>query len=79
MENFSNPQHKEGTFAKKIEDKTAQIPSDVFLWCAIGSMAASLVLQLAGKKEKSLFVGQWAAPFLILGVYNKMVKQQGHD
>jgi hypothetical protein len=24
-------------------------------------------------------VGQWAAPFLIMGTYNKMVKQHGSD
>jgi hypothetical protein len=26
-----------------------------------------------------LFVGQWAPAFLILGVYNKLVKQHGSD
>jgi hypothetical protein len=26
-----------------------------------------------------MFVGQWAAPFLIMGNYNKMVKQHGSD
>jgi len=24
-------------------------------------------------------VGQWVAPFLLLGIYNKMVKQHGSD
>ncbi|RYY53532.1 MAG: hypothetical protein EOO09_17685 [Chitinophagaceae bacterium] len=61
------------------EDKTAKIPSDVFLWSALGSMAVSLGLKIAGKKHSALFVGQWAAPFLLLGVYNKLVKQEGHD
>jgi hypothetical protein len=33
-----------------------------------------------GKKDHhALFVGQWAAPFLLLGIYNKMVKQHGSD
>jgi hypothetical protein len=27
----------------------------------------------------ALFVGQWAAPFLQLGIYNKIVKTQGYD
>ena len=27
----------------------------------------------------ALFVGQWAAPFLILGIYNKLVKLHGSD
>lgn len=74
-----NPQHKEGRVATAIEEQTAKIPSDVFLWSAIGCMAVSLTLQLFGKKKESLFVGQWPAPFLILGLYNKLVKLEGHD
>lgn len=71
--------HSEGKVAKKIEDQTAKLPSDIFLWAAIGSMAVSATIQCFGKKKTSLFVGQWAAPFLLLGIYNKLVKQQGHD
>lgn len=74
-----NPQHREGEVAKTIEEETAKLPSDVFLWASLGSMALSLTAQLAGKKHISLFFGQWAAPFLILGLYNKLVKLQGHD
>lgn len=74
-----NPQHQEGPVATAIEEQTAKIPSDVFLWAALGSMAASLGLQIAGKDNKALFVGQWAAPFLLLGLYNKIVKLEGHD
>ena len=70
---------KEGNVAKAIEKQTAKIPSDVFLWSAIGSMAVSLTLKCMGRKNESLFVGQWAAPFLLLGVYNKIVKTQGSD
>jgi hypothetical protein len=33
----------------------------------------------AGRRHESLFVGQWAAPFLLMGIYNKMVKQHGSD
>ena len=75
----TNPQHKEGTIARTIEDQTAKIPSDVFLWSALGSMAISLAYKIAGKDDKALFVGQWAAPFLLLGLYNKIVKLEGHD
>jgi len=32
-----------------------------------------------GKKANSVFVGQWAPTFLILGLYNKLVKQLGSD
>jgi hypothetical protein len=34
---------------------------------------------MSGKKEESLFIGQWAAPFLLFGVYNKLVKVGGSD
>lgn len=75
----NNTEHKEGKVAKKIEEQTAKLPSDLFLWAALGSMVVSAVLQVTNEKKKSLFVGQWAAPFLLLGVYNKLVKLEGHD
>lgn len=75
----SNPEHKEGKIATAIEEQTAKIPSDVFLWAALGSMAISLTLKLSGSKHTSLFIGQWAAPFLLFGIYNKLVKLEGHD
>lgn len=74
-----NPQHKEGPVARGIEQYTAKLPSDVFLWSALGSMAVSATLKIMDKNQEALFVGQWAAPFLLLGIYNKLVKQQGHD
>ena len=71
--------HREGAVAKAIEDQTAKLPSDFFLWAAVGVMAASAVLQFTKVKHWSLFVGEWAAPLLIMGLYNKIVKVQGHD
>jgi hypothetical protein len=79
MKTNNNPEHQEGQVTRAIEEQTAKLPSDVFLWASLSSMAASLSLQLLGQKEKSLFVGQWAAPFLLLGLYNKLVKLEGHD
>lgn len=75
----SNPEHKEGPVANAIEEQTAKLPSDIFLWAALSSIGVSLVLKVMKKRHNALFVGQWAAPFLLLGIYNKMVKQQGHD
>jgi hypothetical protein len=51
MQNSFNPEHKEGKVATAIEEQTAKIPSDIFLWAALGSMAVSLGLQLAGSKQ----------------------------
>ena len=71
--------YSESASAKTIEKQTAKLPSDIFLWAAIASMGASLTLKIMDRKHTALFVGQWAAPFLLLGVYNKIVKTQGHD
>ena len=74
-----NPERKEGPIARAIESQTAKLPSDLFLWAALGSMGVSLTLKVMKKDEEALFVGQWAAPFLLLGLYNKIVKVEGHD
>jgi hypothetical protein len=71
--------HTEGFVAKTIEEQTAKLPSDTFLWLALGSIGASLTLKITGRDKDALFVGQWAPTFLILGLYNKMVKQLGSD
>ncbi|HEX8073105.1 MAG TPA: hypothetical protein VF546_24370 [Pyrinomonadaceae bacterium] len=72
-------EHTEGTVARTIEQQTAKLPSDLFLWAALGSIGVSALLQVSGKQKVSLFVGQWVAPFLLLGVYNKIVKVAGSD
>jgi hypothetical protein len=79
MASNQNPDHREGPVARSIEEQTAKIPSDVFLWAALGSMAISATLKLIKQPHTALFVGQWAAPFLLLGIYNKLVKLEGHD
>lgn len=79
MQNEVNRGPAEGRVAMGIEKRTARVPSDVFLWTALGSMAGSLVLALSGKQKAANFVGQWVPTILIFGLYNKIVKVAGHD
>ena len=72
-------EHREGPVARSIEQQTAKLPSDLFLWAAFGSIAASLILQFTGNDKKAIFVGHWAPTFLCLGIYNKMVKLHGSE
>lgn len=72
-------EHREGSVARSIEQQTAKMPSDWFLWAALGSIAASLVFQLTGEDKKATFVGHWAPTFLSLGIYNKLVKLHGSE
>ncbi|WP_419803992.1 hypothetical protein [Terriglobus sp.] len=70
---------QEGKVTAYIESYTSKVPSGIFLAAAIGSILGSVSFQIAGKKNAALFVGQWVAPFLILGIYNKQVKLHGSD
>ena len=72
-------QAQEDRFTGAIESQTSNIPSSAYLGLAIGSMVASAILKAMGRDNWALFVGQWPAPFLIMGAYNKMVKQHGSD
>ncbi|MGA8938221.1 MAG: hypothetical protein WB439_03570 [Acidobacteriaceae bacterium] len=69
----------EDQFTALLESQSSNIPTSLFLGAAIASIAGSLVCKLSGKDHHALFIGQWAAPFLLLGIYNKMVKQHGSD
>jgi hypothetical protein len=71
--------HSEGVVARAIEYQTARVPSDIFLWTALGTMACSALLMSRKERHLSLFVGQWAPAFLLMGLYNKIVKVSGSD
>ncbi len=79
MRTITPPEHQEGVVARTIEQQTAKLPSDTWLWLAGGSIAASMTLKVMGKNHDALFVGQWAPTFLLLGIYNKIVKVAGSD
>jgi hypothetical protein len=79
MTQAPRPEHQEGPVARAIEQQTAKLPSDLFLWAAGGSILASLALKMTGRANDAMFVGQWAPTFLILGLYNKLVKVAGSD
>ncbi len=69
--------HSEGLLARIIEQQTTKLPSDFFLWCSLGSMGLSLYLELTDHPRSSNFVGNWASPFLIMGLYDKIIKTSG--
>jgi hypothetical protein len=70
---------EEDQVTSMMESYTAQVPSSFFLGAAGASIVGSMIAKLNGKDHLALFIGQWVAPFLLLGIYNKMVKQHGSD
>jgi hypothetical protein len=71
----------EDKVTKEVEQQTSKIPSILFLAASLAAMGISAALKCCKTKDDNtaLFVGQWAAPFLLLGIYNKIVKTEGHD
>ena len=70
---------QEGKATVAVEKKTSKIPSMIYLGAGLGALAASACMMMRGRKSEALLVGQWAAPLLIMGLYNKIVKTEGHD
>ena len=70
---------REDRITGAIESQTSKVPSSSYLVAAVSAMGASALLKAFGKNHWALFVGQWAPTFLIIGVYNKLVKQHGSD
>ena len=73
---FSKSQERhEGELTHQLEEQTSKISSANWLGLAIGSMAASATIALLSKrKDMANFVGLWAPSFLLIGIYNKLVK-----
>lgn len=77
--NVESPPTK-GKVARAIEQKTQRIPSDLFLWAALGFIGISAAMQIRNnRREGSLLIAQLAPTFLLLGLYNKLVKVAGSD
>ena len=73
------PRPTEDQFTKTIESYTAAIPSSAYLSVAIGAMGLSLLCEVAGRGKWGNFIAQWVPTWLIFGLYNKLVKLEGHD
>jgi hypothetical protein len=75
----SSPEPYEDDFTKTLERYTAQIPSSAMLALAVGAMGLSLMAQLGGRGKWGNFLAQWAPTIISMGIYNKLVKLEGHD
>lgn len=70
---------EEGRFTKAIEHQTEKIPSGVFLTAGVSAIAASLAFKACGMSKTANFIGLWTPTILVLGLYNKLVKLEGHE
>jgi CBS domain-containing protein len=77
MENYRITSEDE--FTKEIEEYTASVPSSAYLGVAVAAMGTSVILHLTGRGKWGTFIGQWVPTWLLIGLYNKLVKVEGHD
>lgn len=54
-------------------ERLEQISPSVYMGGMLGSIALSLGLFLAGKRQWGLFVGLWAPTILNMGLFNKVL------
>lgn len=80
MDNRVKPEEfPEDQFTATLERQVARVPSSFFLGCAAASILTSLIFKLSGKDKEADFLSHWPAPFLLVGIYTKLVKQHGSD
>jgi len=58
---------------------TDQVPEEVWYWAALGSIMVSASLFLMGKRDWSIFVGQWPPTFLLFGLFHKILRPFIHS
>jgi len=74
---IEGPKPVEGRLTAAIENQTSKVPSGVYFNLAMASIATSLTIAATTRKvEWANFVGHWASAFMLIGIYNKLVKQQ---
>lgn len=79
MNSIQSEDAREGRATAAVESYTSQVPSIFYLGAATASIVGALIYKAVKRDHAALFVGQWVAPFLLLGLYNKTVKQHGSD
>jgi hypothetical protein len=73
------PTPTEDQFTQTIESYTAAVQSSGYFAVAMGAMGLSLACQLAGRGKWGNFIAQWVPTWLIIGLYNKLVKLEGRQ
>ncbi|MEK7357708.1 MAG: hypothetical protein AAB250_14750 [Bdellovibrionota bacterium] len=75
MELENKEKIREGTITRKIEQQTAKLSSINWLALAVASMGLSATTALIFRNRPlGNFFGLWAPSFMLIGVYNKIVK-----
>lgn len=53
---------------------TDQVPKQVWYWASLTSIVTSAMLFVMGKRDWSIFIGQWPPTFLLFGLFHKLLQ-----
>lgn len=71
--------HKRDNPQNGIFEFLDEVPYQLWYTLGIGSIAASALLQLSGRKDAADFVGKWPPTFLAVGLYHALVRPGEED
>lgn len=69
----------EGTITSQLERITAALPSSTWLSLAGVALVGSIGLRVFGKDRYAGIISELVPTFLLIGVYNKLVKLHGSN
>lgn len=55
----------------------SNLPSETYIYAMLGSVLASAILYMMGRRHTALFVGEWAPTFAALGLFYKLLRPSG--
>ena len=74
MYNYTDrPTQRADSFLERTFQTLMDVPSTVYFGLALGSITASALLFLLGKRHTALFVGEWAPTFLVSALFYKLL------
>lgn len=69
----SRTTERSDSFLDRTFDTLMEVPSSVYFGMTLGSIAASALFYLLGKRQTALFVGEWAPTFLVSALFYKLL------
>ncbi len=73
---MQNPMTPETT-QHRVFEFLGTIPTETYVYATVGSIIASAVMFLTGRRHLALFIGEWPMTFLALGLLYKLMRPSG--
>lgn len=70
----SHPFQTLSTPGASTSSEEVNLSSKTFLRAAMVAISVAVALELSGKRAEGLFIGLWAAPYLLIGVCYRLIR-----